>query len=155
MLRDLERLPPGTALDGELVVLDEDGEANFDRLHERAHHTRADSIARGARLCPAAFIAWDILSLEGRDLRKLALLRRKHLLRRAVHGLRRIRVASHVEESGTNLYADALVRELDGIVGKRADSQYSAGRCLDWVKVKTPIGRERDRLRRGLPRRHG
>jgi bifunctional non-homologous end joining protein LigD len=145
--RELAKLPPGSAIDGELVVLGEDGHSRFDELSMRSGLERRESILRASRACPAAIVAWDMLAYDGRDLRKLSLVRRKLILRRALHGMKRLRVAAHVPECGEPLYAEALVRQLEGIVGKRAESAYRAGRTPDWVKIKTPIGRERERLR--------
>jgi ATP-dependent DNA ligase len=153
VVRELAKLPPGSAIDGELVVLGVDGHSKFDDLSMRSGLERRDAILRASRACPAAIVAWDMLAYDGRDLRKLSLVRRKLILRRALHGMKRLRVAAHVPECGEPLYAEALVQELDGIVGKRAESAYRAGRTPDWVKIKTPIGRERDRLRHAHARR--
>jgi hypothetical protein len=45
------------------------------------------------------------------------------------------------------LYAESLALELEGIVAKRADAPYPAGRTSDWIKIKTPIGRDREKAR--------
>ena len=55
--------------------------------------------------------------------------------------------AEHVEDRGVDLYVEAARRELEGIVAKRYDAPYVAGRSSGWVKIKTAAGRERDSTR--------
>jgi len=66
-------------LDGELVVLDDQGKPQFERLRRRALLKKSTSVERAARSDPAVMFAFDILSLRGKDVRKLALLKRKDL----------------------------------------------------------------------------
>lgn len=141
--RDLKRLPPDSAIDGELVVLDAQGRPQFDALTRR---TAADSDER-----PATFVAWDLLMLAGKDLRALTLLQRKTTLKLALRGLGRIRFASHVPIIGEAMYAQSVAEGREGIVAKRSDSVYAAGRTADWVKIETPLGIERGVLRGGRP----
>jgi bifunctional non-homologous end joining protein LigD len=63
--------------------------------------------------------------------------------------LARIKYASHIGERGENLYAQVAKLEVEGIVAKRADSPYKAGKSKDWLKIKTPAGKamEDHRLR--------
>ncbi len=85
--------------------------------------------------------------LAGMDVRDRPLIERKKLLQRTLRGMARICFATHVEGHGEAMYAQAVAEELAGIVAKRADSPYIAGRTRDWVKIKTPIGREREAKR--------
>jgi bifunctional non-homologous end joining protein LigD len=70
---------PNLVLDGELVVLDDQGKPQFERLRRRALLKKSTSVERAARSDPAVMFAFDILSLRGKDVRKLALLKRKDL----------------------------------------------------------------------------
>jgi bifunctional non-homologous end joining protein LigD len=142
---DLSNLPEGTAIDGELVVLDDLGRPLFERLLERSAAFRFDTALSAAVTRPATFFAWDILMLSGQDLRRFPLLGRKVALNATVCGLNNIHVASHVAEHGERLYAETAFMELDGIVAKRVDSSYTAGRTRDWLEIRTTGRTERNR----------
>jgi ATP-dependent DNA ligase len=146
LIAELERLPEGTVIDGELVVLDVFGRPQFDELLGRsARSAKTAASANDER--PAAIFAWDILMYRGKDLRALPLLERKRILEEAIGRRNRILPASHIEEQGERLYQEILALELEGIVAKRADSTYPAGRTSSWVKIKTPVGRDRESKR--------
>ncbi len=145
---ELHALPDGVVLDSELVVLDERGHPQFEDLCARAFMSRAITIRRAAVERPAAMFAFDVLMVEGRDVRNVPLLKRKVLLEGVLAGSNRVRYLSHVGENGERLYAEVERLELEGVVGKRADAPYTAGRSPAWVKVKTPAGKEREAKRR-------
>jgi bifunctional non-homologous end joining protein LigD len=134
-------LLPNSVLDGELVVLNDEGVPQFERLRRRALLKKHLSIEHAARVEPAAFFAFDILNLDGKDMRKLPLLKRKEALQKALAGSQRIRLVQHVGEGGQRLYEAASGLGLEGIVAKRADAPYKAGRSSDWLKIRTPHGR--------------
>jgi bifunctional non-homologous end joining protein LigD len=132
---------PDIVLDGELLVLDDEGKPDFERLRRRALLKKPISVSYAARSDPSVLFAFDLLTLRGRDLRKLPLLRRKEALQSALVSSDRIRPVQHVGEVGTRLYDSACGLELEGIMAKRAEAPYKAGRSKDWVKVRTPHGR--------------
>ena len=136
VIGDLLQLPPGTALDGELVILDRRGYPDPRALHSRKELKDEREIARAALSHPASVIAWDILTLSGKDLRALTLLRRKTVLHRAVQSLSRVCFARHVSGDGESMYALAQSEGLGGIVAKRADSPYKAGPTQDWLRIR-------------------
>jgi bifunctional non-homologous end joining protein LigD len=123
-------------LDGEVVVLDAAGRPSFQGLQKRVQLRRAADIERAARRLPATVFAFDLLSLEGHDLRELPLLERKRLLREALPETGPLRYADHVEENGLAFYAEVRRMGLEGIVAKRADSRYVPGRSPQWLKVR-------------------
>jgi bifunctional non-homologous end joining protein LigD len=138
---------PDCAIDGELVVLDAEGFPHHERLQARSRLMKADAIRRASRAHPAVIFAFDLLSVEGRDCRRLPLVHRKSNLLNLVKDSKRIVYADHVEENGQGLYDEAKRLGLEGIVAKRAAAPYTAGRSSHWMKIKTPIGRDRDRDR--------
>jgi ATP-dependent DNA ligase len=144
LVAELSKLPEDTAVDGELVLLDGRGHPQFEGLLGRSAVTRPEAIARASRERPATLVCWDLLMLAGEDLRWLPLLKRKTALKRALRGMDRVTFASHVASEGESLYAQAVAHELEGIVAKRADSRYKAGRTADWIKIKTPVGKARE-----------
>lgn len=119
-------------LDGELVVLGEDGRSDFSLLSRRAFATSRMKYARPlAKAC-----LFDILALEGRDLRSLPLVTRKQLLRDVITRDGRLMYAEHVEGRGEQLFDGARQLGLEGVVAKRCDSRYVAGRSPAWLKFK-------------------
>ena len=112
-------------LDGELVVLDDQGKPQFESLRRRARMTRRPG---GAAAEAAAIFAFDILLPEGEDTRQLSLLERKVLLQRLLGKGERIRYVQHAEEDGEALYQAIIEAELEGIVAKKGDSRFRAGR---------------------------
>jgi bifunctional non-homologous end joining protein LigD len=113
-------------IDGEAVVLGVDGVADFNALHSRQHDEEVQ------------LYAFDILALDGEDLRSLSLSMRKtnlaRLLARQPDG---IFVAPYeTGEIGPDLFRAACNMGLEGMVSKRVDRPYRAGRSKDWVKVK-------------------
>jgi bifunctional non-homologous end joining protein LigD len=113
-------------IDGEAVVLGVDGVADFNALHSRKHDHEVQ------------LYAFDILALDGEDLRGLPLSMRKtnlaRLLARRPDGI----FVAPVEqgEIGPDLFRAACNMGLEGLVSKRRDSPYQAGRSKHWVKVK-------------------
>ena len=133
----LRGLPPveSAVLDGEVCVLDDIGRSDFDALHQRA---RARRWVAGQP--PVAYCVFDLLYLNGLDLRGLPLRRRRELLKSVLpeNGISILRVTG-VEGEGDWLYGKAVQLQLEGIVCKRLDSTYLSGaRSRDWLKRKVP-----------------
>ena len=143
---DMRKLPD-CAIDGELVMLDENGKPAFHQLRGRCAMRDATRIGRAAASKPAAVFAFDVLALRGKDLRKLPLVKRKAALQKELRATERIVYCQHVGESGDKLFQAADQLGLEGIIGKRADSPYLRGRTVNWVKVKTAHGRHMDEER--------
>jgi len=122
-----DALPCNATIDGEVVVCDRAGVADFERLHSREHDRQA-------------FLwAFDLLALDGEDLRPRSLLERKgalrQLLRRAKTG---VHFVDHVEGDGAKLFAHACELGLEGIVSKDRTRSYRSGRSKTWLKIKNP-----------------
>ncbi|MBY3388511.1 non-homologous end-joining DNA ligase [Rhizobium laguerreae] len=127
-------LPVGTAiLDGEAVVLDEQGRSDFGLLQQSLG-------GRGGKKSSsdAIFMAFDLLYFDGDDLRKSELDVRRHLLEDLVPagGQGDIRLSEEIEADGDQLLASACEHGLEGIIAKRRDSAYRSGRLGDWLKIK-------------------
>ncbi len=113
--------------DGELVALDKQGRSRFQLLQ--------DALRNKARL---RYCVFDLLFLDGKDLRRLPLLDRKLLLRSALPTSALIRFSRHVKRYGVKAFRAAQRLGLEGVTGKRAQSRYQSGRrTRDWVKIKT------------------
>jgi bifunctional non-homologous end joining protein LigD len=131
-------LPFDLIIDGEIVIVDGNGRPDFNALQRRGQRTRPIDAARAAAAAPATFFAFDLLALDGYDLRKLPLTARKDLLRQvlALAGSNTVRYTDEVAERGEDLFAAVAQLGLEGVVAKRADSPYRAGYSSDWLKLR-------------------
>jgi len=123
-------------LDGEITVLDARGRPNFELLQRRINVVEPSAIARLARTHPVVFCAFDLLYLNGHDLRPVPLIERKKLLREVLTPGDVIRYSEHFTADPAHLLEAVKQQELEGIVGKRARSRYESRRSADWVKWK-------------------
>src|SRR5262249_43129978 len=123
-------------IDGEAVVCGPNGVSDFEKLHSRAHDSHAF-------IC-----AFDLLERDGTDLRALPLERRKLELRRLLPRSDEagIQFTEHLNGDGAKIFEVACRMGLDGIVSKRRDMGYMAGKCKGWVKVENPNAPARLRL---------
>jgi bifunctional non-homologous end joining protein LigD len=90
---------------------------------------------------PESFLyAFDVLELDGRDLRNEPWARRRALLVQLLADADAgIRLNEHIEDvDGPVVFRQACVMGLEGIVAKRRDSRYRSGRCREWIKIKNP-----------------
>jgi bifunctional non-homologous end joining protein LigD len=127
----------GLLLDGEAVVLDEQGHPQFQRLQRRGLRVRLADVQHAAAAHPATLFLFDLLAFEDFDLRPLPLAARKSILRRVIPpGDGWLRVSEEIPERGEDLYAAVSEMGLEGMVAKRADSPYRSGYSADWLKVR-------------------
>ena len=134
--RALKALPFEAVLDGEVVVLDEQGRPVFQQLQKRVQLIRPADVERAAVERPATLFLFDLLSFEGFDLRDLPLVERKELLATLLPKVGPLRYCDHVAEQGRELYEQVRSIGLEGIMAKRADSTYRSGRHESWLKVR-------------------
>jgi bifunctional non-homologous end joining protein LigD len=114
-------------IDGEAIVCDKNGLAVF------------DLIRRHGALASAVHCAFDLLELDGRDLRREPIEKRKALLAEPLNGQQMsIVLNEHFEEDGAAVYRAACQLGCEGIVSKRLGSPYRSGRSPHWLKVKNP-----------------
>ena len=128
----LQALPVRSAVpDGEGVICGPDGKSDFNRM-------RACFSRNGV---PEAFLyAFDLLEIDGRDLRNEPWARRRTLLVQLLADAGPgIRLNEHIEDvDGAVVFRRACVMGLEGIVAKRRNKPYRSGRSPDWVKIKNP-----------------
>jgi len=120
-------------LDGEVVAF-EGSRTSFERLQQRIGIT-VRSQAEASRV-PIFFYVFDLLRLDGEDIRRRPLRERKQLLRDAVTFTDPLRLTSHRNEHGESYLAQACRWGWEGLIAKRADAPYTAGRSRDWLKFK-------------------
>jgi len=137
LARAVKALPyDGLVMDGELVILDEQGRPSFQRLQNRARVSRAPDIRHAAVENPGTMYLFDVVALEGFDLRPLPLVKRKAILRKVLPEAGPLRYSEHFEKDGEMLYDRAVGLGLEGIVAKKADSPYKSGRSDRWLKIR-------------------
>lgn len=139
----LEKYPPVTEalhslkhdviLDGEIVVVDPEGNAHFEWL-QNWHRDPQGSLR---------YYVFDILWCDGHDVRTMPLRERKKLLRAVLPKSDVIHYSDDVETSGLELFHRMQARHMEGMVAKRADSPYREDdRGQDWLKIKTHLRQE-------------
>jgi bifunctional non-homologous end joining protein LigD len=132
--RAVGRLPAGTALlDGEVAAVLPNGATSFQALQRRA--------LPGAP--PLVYFVFDLLHLDGWDLRGVRLEERKEVLRRLLESAPpALRFSDHVRGHGAAFFEKAREAGLEGVVSKRADAPYREGRGGDWRKAKCRLSQE-------------
>jgi bifunctional non-homologous end joining protein LigD len=121
------RIKGHAIIDAEVVCLDSKGVAQFDLLHNRGNDQ--DALA----------LAFDLLALNGDDLRKRALVERKAALSKLlIRSKGGIQYVEHAEGHGDKMFAAVCELGLEGIVSKHATAAYRSGPTRTWVKVKNP-----------------
>jgi bifunctional non-homologous end joining protein LigD len=123
-------------LDGEIAVLDETGVSRFHLIQPRIANSDPAAIARLAKTTPVVYLVFDLLYLDGYDLRGVALRERKNLLRQALTETPVLKISADFAGSGEELLAAAREHGLEGIVAKRAGSYYESKRSREWLKIK-------------------
>jgi bifunctional non-homologous end joining protein LigD len=127
LLRSRRPFPAGCLIDGEAVCCDEAGVPVFNRM-------------RGRRDDHRVFLAaFDLLELNGADLRHDAIEDRKTALARLLRGAKSgLQLNEHIAEPGDVVFRHACKLGLEGIVSKRLGSRYRSGHSRDWLKSKNP-----------------
>ncbi len=118
------------AIDGEVVAF-EGSQTSFARLAQRHQH-----------YVPVFLYVFDVLWLEGHDVRQLPLRTRKRLLRSALEFHGNVRWTQYRNSEGEALFKEACRKRWEGLIAKRADSPYVTTRSKDWLKFKCEHGQE-------------
>ncbi len=135
--RAIKALPFESGIvDGEVVVLDAEGKPSFALLQRRGRLSAPGDVRRAAVELPAAFFVFDLIAFEDFDLRSLPLVRRKELLADLVPKLGAVRYLDHIEREGEAFLEQVKGLGLEGIIAKKADAPYRAGRSPQWLKIK-------------------
>jgi bifunctional non-homologous end joining protein LigD len=126
-------------VDGEIVAFDKD-ETRFELLQRRLGviNPSKDLLAQ----VPTSYYLFDVLWAAGRDTRALPLLERKPILRGLLSFDGPLRYTEHRDTEGEAYYREACADGWEGLIAKRADSRYRAGRTKDWLKFKCESGQE-------------
>jgi bifunctional non-homologous end joining protein LigD len=133
VLEAVKDLKHDVILDGEIVVVDDDGHSHFEWL-------------QGWRTAPTGhlrYYVFDILWCDGRDVRDQPLIERKKLLESVVPKSDVIFYSDHIEKHGTALFHEMQKQGMEGVIAKDASSPYREGiRGQEWLKIKTHLRQE-------------
>jgi bifunctional non-homologous end joining protein LigD len=128
LVKALKRLKlHDTWLDGEIVVLRDDGRSSFQALQN------AFDAGRDAEI---VYYVFDAPFLKGVDQTRLPLAERKAALAKMLKGSGTVRFSEHLEGDAAEVLDKACKLGLEGLIGKRADSVYESGRSKTWIKLK-------------------
>lgn len=117
-------------LDGEVVAVNAEGQPDFKTLQ---------AALSGEINAPLQYYVFDLLHLDGKDIRDLPLKARKAQLRPIIEGAEtdnHINYSDHFDISGANFQKTICGLDMEGIISKRADAPYRSGRGRDWLKIK-------------------
>lgn len=116
-------------VDGEIVVVDKEGHSHFEWLQDYGKHNELGTLQ---------YCIFDILWIDGHDVRDMPLLQRKALLKAILPHNPTLLYSDHVEDKGTKLFDQMRAKGLEGMIAKRTNSTYHEHvRGEDWLKIKT------------------
>lgn len=123
----LKQLNVEAILDGEIVVLDEDNKPDFQRLQQFGDLKKGSIV----------YYVFDCLSVSGNSITRLPLIERKQILKKLLGNNNSVRYVDHFIGNGIEYFNAAREMDIEGIIAKRAESIYHAGkRSTDWLKIK-------------------
>jgi bifunctional non-homologous end joining protein LigD len=127
VFNELKGMDINAVLDGEIVVMDEQGNPSFQKLQ---HYEENKHL-------PLLYYVFDLLELNGKQLYDQPLIERKKLLQELLPPSDVIKYSDHVEETGEEFFEVIQDKNLEGIMAKKADSHYYPGkRTSEWLKIK-------------------
>ena len=126
-----------TILDGEIVVLNEQGIPDFHTHQHRMHVQSLQEIMALSVEYPSTYYVFDILNKDNQNVEGLGYLERRDLLSSTLKTNDTIKISEFIEEKGTEILKSSKELKLEGIVAKHKDSIYREGiRSRDWLKIK-------------------
>lgn len=115
-------------LDGEVMVKDEEGKSDFQALQNHLNRSNNDALN---------YMVFDLLALDGKDLREYPLIKRKNILKDLLNDApENIVYSDHRQEKGKEMFDSACDKELEGMIAKKRKSSYNSNRDGTWVKIK-------------------
>jgi len=123
-------------LDGEIVALDEQGHSSFSLMQQRTGFRSHGRRVAGQSGLPIAYYVFDLIYIDGYDLRRVSLEDRKQVLAQIVSPSEQVRYSEHFLEHGKGLFEAARQQGLEGILAKQRGSCYEERRSREWLKLK-------------------
>lgn len=134
LVEEVQALPGSFVIDGEIVILDKKGVSHFQLLQN--YQTE--------KIGTPYYYLFDILFLNGKNLTRLPLVKRREILRTLIkkHPSKHLRLSQAIEAKGNALFKKAKKRKWEGIIAKRKESTYHQLRTREWLKIKTHLRQE-------------
>lgn len=127
VVEGLTKIKQSVILDGEIVVLNEEGFPDFQKIQDYENHTHL----------PLHYYVFDLLSLNNKPLHSVPLIERKQLLKKLIGKNDVIKYSDHIIGTGKDFFYVSVQKNLEGIMAKKADSHYYTGRRTnEWLKIK-------------------
>lgn len=126
IFESISKLKHTAVIDGEIVVVDKKGHAQFQLLQQY----RKDKIGS------LIYYAFDLLYLDGYDLRDQPLIERKKLLKELITDMPHVMYSDHIESHGVDFFKVITQKNLEGMIAKNKNSRYVSKRTKDWLKIK-------------------
>ena len=123
-------------LDGEVVVLDDQGRSSFSLMQQRTGIRAGGRQGASRSELGVVYYVFDLIYLDGYDLRRVALDERKRVLRQVLRAGDLVRYSDHYAGRGTALFEAAKQKGLEGILAKKCNSCYEERRSREWLKIK-------------------
>ena len=124
---ELKKLKQNLVVDGEIVIINEQGKSDFQKLQHYEDNTHY----------PICYYIFDLLALNGEDTTSVPLLDRKKLLKKVIPNNAILKYSEHVLTGGIDFFNAAKENDLEGIMAKKINSEYSPGvRTGEWLKIK-------------------
>jgi len=123
----LKSLKSEAVIDGEIVVFDETGKPNFQKLQNYQSRSKY----------PILYYIFDCINYKGKSITNLPLIERKEILKDLLPASDVIKYCDHVDEDGIAFYREVTKMNLEGVIAKKKKSNYQIGkRSPDWLKIK-------------------
>lgn len=123
----LKKIRQKVILDGEIVILNEQGISDFQKLQHYEENTQY----------PICYYVFDVLAINGEKTTELPLIERKRLLKKILPAGPVVKYSDHIVGKGKDFFAAAQKQNLEGIMAKKMDSEYHTGtRTGEWLKIK-------------------
>jgi bifunctional non-homologous end joining protein LigD len=136
LVAELGTQGPRMIVDGEIVAFGADGKPSFNALQNRVQLKTAREITAADQKAPVIFYCFDLLYFAGIDLRDMPYQDRRRYLKQCLLPSDLVQLV-HASEDGEALHKAALANGFEGVIGKRKDSKYQAGRrSASWLKIK-------------------
>lgn len=127
IVEELLTMKVNAVLDGEVVVINEEGNPDFQKLQYYSENNHL----------PLLYYVFDLLELNGKKLYSHPLIDRKNLLQELIKDNPVVKYSDHIEERGEDFFEVSKQKNLEGIMAKKKDSLYYPGkRSADWLKIK-------------------